>query len=49
MQAYTFEERMQLLREKKIAHTLKKRDQQGFTDADDYGTVPIPDDFVFEP
>jgi len=49
MKAYTFEERMQLLREKKIAHTLKKREQQGFTDADDYGTVPIPDDFKFEP
>lgn len=49
MQAYTFEERMGLLREKKIAHTLKKREQQGFTDSDDYGTVPIPDDFAFEP
>jgi pyruvate-formate lyase len=49
MQAYTFEERMRLLREKKIAHTLKKREQQGFTDADDYGTVPVPDDFSFTP
>jgi formate C-acetyltransferase len=38
-----------MLREKKIMHTLKKREQQGYMDADDYGTVPVPEDFRFEP
>lgn len=49
MEELTFERRMQMLRDKKIAHTLKKREQQGYTDGDDYGTVPIPDDFSFMP
>ncbi len=49
MEALTFERRMQMLREKKIQHTLKKREQQGYMDADDYGTVPVPDDFSFTP
>lgn len=38
-----------MLREKKIQHTFDKRVQQGYTDADDYGTVPVPDDFSFTP
>jgi len=49
METLTLERRMQLLREKKIQHTLQKRGQQGYTDADDYGTVPLPDDFSFTP
>lgn len=49
MEQLTFERRMQMLRQKKIEHTLKKREQQGYMDADDYGTVPVPDDFSFTP
>lgn len=49
MKELTYEERISILREKKIEHTLKKREQQGYTDADDYGTVPVPEDFTFEP
>lgn len=45
----TYAERMRQLREKKIAHTLGKLDQQGYMDADDYGTVPFPEDYHFEP
>ncbi len=45
----TYEDRLKALREKKIRHTLAKRDQQGFMDVDDYGTVPVPEGFVFEP
>ena len=44
-----FEERIALLREKKIRHTLEKRDRYGYADVDDYGTVPLPEDFHFEP
>lgn len=49
MDRLSFEERIRLLREKKILHTLQKREQQGYTDADDYGTVPVPEDFKFRP
>lgn len=49
MEKLTLEHRMQLLREKKIQHTLQKRGQQGYMDADDYGTVPLPEDFSFTP
>lgn len=49
MEQLTYERRMQMLREKKIEHTLKKRQQQGYMDADDYGTVPVPDDYSFTP
>lgn len=49
MEKLTFERRMQMLREKKIEHTFKKREQQGYTDADDYGTVPVPGDYSFTP
>lgn len=49
MEQLTFERRMQMLREKKIQHTFKKREQQGYMDADDYGTVPVPDDYSFTP
>ena len=49
MKEWTYAERMALLREKKIRHTLEKRQQQGFTDADDYGTIPVPADFSFTP
>ena len=42
-------DRLRLLREKKIAHTLAKREQQGYMNADDYGTVPFPPDYSFTP
>ncbi len=45
----TYLDRIALLREKKLRHTLEKRGQQGFMDADDYGTVPVPEDFRFQP
>lgn len=46
---YTYKNRMAKLREKKIEHTLGKKEQQGYMDADDYGTIPKPDGYVFEP
>ena len=49
MSEWTYEQRLKLLREKKLRHTLEKRAQQGYTDADDYGTVPLPPDFHFQP
>ncbi len=45
----TYEERMKLLHDKKVQHTFEKRKQQGYTDADDYGTVPVPEEYHFEP
>jgi pyruvate-formate lyase len=49
MEEMTYRKRMELLREKKIAHTIAKREQQGFMDVDDYGTIPVPDSFTFSP
>lgn len=49
MTQLTWEDRVTLLREKKIQHTLDKVKQNGYMDADDYGTIPLPDDFNFEP
>ncbi len=49
MNGITYQDRMAALREKKIEHTLLKRAQQGYTDADDYGTIPVPEDFTFTP
>lgn len=46
---YTYENRIARLREKKIEHTLGKKEQQGYMDADDYGTIPIPEGYSFEP
>ena len=43
----TYRQRIAALREKKIAHTLAKAKQQGYMDGDDYGTVPMPEDFTF--
>ena len=41
--------RYHLLREKKLKHTMGKVAQQGYMDADDYGTVPLPDGYGFTP
>lgn len=49
MKPITYQERIQLLREKKIQHTLEKTKKEGYMDGDDYGTVPLPDDYHFNP
>lgn len=36
----TYQERLKQLRETKIRHTLEKKKQNGYTDLDDFGTVP---------
>ena len=38
---YTYKNRLSRMRETKIRHTLEKRAQNGYTDLDDFGTVPI--------
>ncbi len=45
----TDRERLALLREKKIRHTLDKKRQNGYMDSDDYGTVPLPEGYRFTP
>ena len=49
MKPITYQERIQLLREKKIQHTLEKTKKEGYMDGDDYGTVPLPEDYHFNP
>lgn len=44
-----YENRYRILREKKLRHTQEKVRQQGYMDADDYGTVPFPDGYHFTP
>lgn len=46
---YTYETRLQALREKKEAQTQEKIKRQGYMDEDDYGMVPPPEGFRFEP
>lgn len=45
----TYEERIRLLHDKKVAHTLKKVEQCGYMDGDDYGTIPLPEGYRFQP
>ncbi len=45
----SYKQRIDLIREKKISDTLAKRDQNGFTDLDDFGTVPLPEGYIVEP
>ena len=45
----SYEDRLRLMREKKVKHTIEKRMQNGYTDLDDFGTVPIPEDYEVEP
>lgn len=45
----TYEDRIRELRKKKINDTLLKRDQNGYTDLDDFGTVPLPVGYKVEP
>lgn len=45
----TLDDRLKLIRETKIKHTLEKREQNGYTDLDDFGTVPLPEGYKVEP
>lgn len=46
---YSYAERLQNMRETKIRHTLEKKKQNGYTDLDDFGTVPISEGYCVEP
>ena len=46
---YTYADRLKAMRETKIRHTLQKRKQNGYTDLDDFGTVPISEEYCVEP
>ncbi len=45
----TYEQRLKALKETKIRHTIEKKQQQGYMDGDDYGTVPKPEGYQFKP
>lgn len=45
----SYQDRIALLREKKIQHTLEKARQNGYMDSDDYGTIPLPEGYRFTP
>ena len=45
----SYEDRLKTIRETKIRHTLEKRNQNGYTDLDDFGTVPISENYEVEP
>lgn len=45
----TLDDRIRIIRDKKISDTLKKREQNGYTDLDDFGTVPLPENYKVEP
>lgn len=46
---YSYENRLKAMRDTKVAHTLAKRKQNGYTDLDDFGTVPISEGYFVEP
>lgn len=45
----TYADRLRAMRETKIRHTLEKRTQNGYTDLDDFGTVPLPSGYSVTP
>lgn len=45
----TYQERIDAMRKTKVAHTLAKKEQNGYTDLDDFGTVPLPVGYYVEP
>lgn len=45
----SYQDRLERLREKKIQQTVEKLAQNGYTDLDDFGTVPLPKDYQVEP
>ena len=46
---YSYENRLKAMRDTKIRHTLEKKKQNGYTDLDDFGTVPISEGYCVEP
>ena len=46
---YSYADRLKAMRDTKIQHTLAKRKQNGYTDLDDFGTVPISEGYCVEP
>lgn len=46
---YSYADRLKAMRDTKIRHTLEKRKQNGHTDLDDFGTVPISEGYCVEP
>ena len=46
---YTYQARLDALRQVKQAQTQEKIRRNGYMDEDDYGCVPPPEDFVFCP
>ncbi len=46
---YSYAERLAAMRATKIRHTLEKKKQNGHTDLDDFGTVPISEGYCVEP
>ena len=46
---YSYASRLKAMRDTKVAHTLAKRKQNGYTDLDDFGTVPISEGYFVEP
>ena len=49
MSDYTFQSRLDALRQKKEAQTMEKIRRNGSMDEDDYGSIPPPDGFSFIP
>ncbi|MBO5200307.1 MAG: formate acetyltransferase [Clostridia bacterium] len=45
----TYKDRISAIRKTKIQHTLDKLEQNGYTDLDDFGTVPLPEGYRVEP
>lgn len=45
----TYADRLKSMRETKIRHTLEKKKQNGYTDLDDFGTVPITEGYEVKP
>ncbi|MBQ4120272.1 MAG: formate acetyltransferase [Clostridia bacterium] len=45
----TLKQRIDAIRKTKVEHTLKKREQNGYTDLDDFGTVPLPENYIVQP
>ena len=45
----TYQDRLDAMRRTKIEHTLAKKVQNGYTDLDDFGTVPLPEGYYVEP
>lgn len=45
----TYADRLKAMRETKIRHTLEKKKQNGYTDLDDFGTVPISEGYEVTP